>query len=212
MSEIRNGLRNFLAVPFLYDTFQLVVGAIEWRRRFATAAIVPALVEGDAVLDVGCGTGELLQWLPSYVEYHGFDRNESYIATAKRRFSKRNANFYCADVGANTGHTNENARRYNAIFAIGLLHHLDDAEAKALLDLCARLLLPGGRVFLLDPVYVSGQSFASKYIVSMDRGQNVRSEMDYVSLCASSFVRVQHAVELWPLRIPYSGITAVCNM
>ena len=60
------------------------------RRRLLRRAY-----QGDAdyltmrrmpVIDIGCGPGHILQYLPEGTDYNGFDIDETYIAYAKRSF------------------------------------------------------------------------------------------------------------------------------
>ena len=46
-----------------------------WGGMFVAAALM---------FTVGCGTGELVQYLPEGVEYLGFDPNEAYLRVARR--------------------------------------------------------------------------------------------------------------------------------
>jgi trans-aconitate methyltransferase len=49
------------------------------------------------VVDVGCGTGEILDFLPAGIHYHGFDLDPNYIAAAREKYSDR-GRFECADI------------------------------------------------------------------------------------------------------------------
>jgi len=43
-------------------------------------------VEGNSVLDLGCGTGLLRKFLPASIDYIGIDLNETFLAYAARKF------------------------------------------------------------------------------------------------------------------------------
>jgi SAM-dependent methyltransferase len=75
------------------------------------------------VLDVGCGNGRLLPELSGIkVYYTGLDFSEVLIEKARKRFPKRR--FLVRDV------TNakdwENLGKYDAVFCLGVLHHIPD--------------------------------------------------------------------------------------
>ncbi len=209
MAEIKSGVRSLLAHPMVYDSFQYMVGAYAWRKRVVREFILPILRPTTKLLDIGCGTCEILKLLPDDVEYHGFDYNEAYIAQAKKRFAHRNATFECRSVGSET---TEQDVRYDIVLAFGLVHHLDDHEVKSLVGNVKNLLTPTGKLFLLDPVYCENQSSWSRFVVSTDRGRNVRTSDQYMNLYRHTFPHVEAFLDHSPLRIPYTGITVACSI
>ena len=44
---------------------------------------------GHRVLDIGCGSGDVLQLMPSTVAYVGVDASKAYIEAARKRFWHR---------------------------------------------------------------------------------------------------------------------------
>lgn len=208
MAEIRSGVRHLLAHPLVYDAFQYLVGAYAWRKRFVRDFVEPVLIEGDRVIDIGCGTGDILQYLPHHVSYVGFDRNEAYIEAARRRFPDRDASFECESVGP--GSSSRHAK-FGVALATGLMHHLSDAEAATLLQAASDSLKETGKLFLLDPVYTEGQSRLARYVVSKDRGQNVRSVDHSVDLCKQVFENVEVDIDMSPILIPYTGMVITCS-
>ena len=75
--ERNSGLRRWLKVPFLYNLFQDAIGGNALRRKFIQSHV--RAKAGDKVIDIGCGPGQILPWLPK-VEYVGLNVNRSYIA------------------------------------------------------------------------------------------------------------------------------------
>lgn len=208
MAEIRNGLRHFLARPKLYDGFQHLVGAYSWRRKVINDLVAPILTVGDRFIDIGCGTGDILQCLPHDVSYFGFDRNPAYIEAARSRFFDRDARFECESVGQESS---ENYPKFDVAIAFGLMHHLDDADVIKLLQTARNVLTEEGVLFLLDPVFVSSQSKLARFIVSKDRGQNVRTLDGYRELCKRVFSCVEYRIDMRPMLIPYTGIVITCS-
>jgi len=62
-----NGLRAVLPSPQVYDLLQNLLGADGLRRENARQSIRPA--PGARVLDIGCGTGTILKFLPLETDY-----------------------------------------------------------------------------------------------------------------------------------------------
>ena len=208
VSEIRNGFRHLLALSTFYDSFQHAVGAYKWRQRVIENHITPLCNETTRILDIGCGTGEILDYIPSQAQYFGFDRNQDYISSAKSRFANRNAEFVCKDVNKNSISKHGN---FDIALAIGILHHLDDMIAEELFETAYNSLNEGGMFLALDPVYTQNQSAAAKYIVGKDRGQAVRTDAAYLKLAEKHFKSTKVLIDERPLRIPYTGIVMICS-
>ena len=203
MAEVRNGFLHLLAKPRVYDAFQSLVGAYAWRERAIRSSCAGRLAAGAVVVDVGCGTAKILDYLPNGIQYIGLDRNEQYLESARQRFSERDARFLCEDLGAGDV---LGGIRADAVLAIGLLHHLNDEECRQLIDSAARVLRDDGFMMTLDPVYCGEQSKLARAVVSRDRGRSVRTVKGYESLLHSCFRKVTSTVDLSPIRIPYTGV------
>jgi len=206
MAEIRSGILNLLARPWVYDSFQTLVGANAWRERVVREMVSPKLPRGAMVVDVGCGTGWVLNYLPADVQYAGIDRNPAYIAEARERFAHRAAEFHCEDI---SGRKDSFRTGADVVLAIGLLHHLNDQECGQLVLAAARILKPEGFLLTLDPLYCDDQSAIARAIIRRDRGRNIRTAGGYRDLLSIGFPRVDVLIERSPLRIPYTGV--VCS-
>jgi SAM-dependent methyltransferase len=194
--------RSLLGVPALFRTFKRVIvrtGADELVRRH----IRPR--PGARVLDVGCGLGDIVADLPA-VDYEGFDIDPDYIASARRRHGTR-GRFHCADVTRADVATGSR----DLVLAIGVLHHLDDGEARALVELASRALAPGGRLVTFDGCYVPDQSRIARYLLASDRGRHVRDQAGYVRLVRERFAEVDVALYHDWLRVPYTHIIMECS-
>ncbi|QIL81645.1 class I SAM-dependent methyltransferase [Diaphorobacter sp. HDW4A] len=207
-AEIRKGLRHLLSFSMVYDSFQHVVGAYKWRERVVSNHIAPLCSDSTRILDIGCGTGEILEYIPQRASYVGFDRNDEYISTASKRFSNRNARFICEDVNKNTMSKHG---CFDIVLAIGILHHLDDNVADELFETAHYALKNNGVFLALDPVYTKNQSSAAKFVVSKDRGQAVRTDEEYLRLAKKRFNSTSAVIDDKPLRIPYTGIVMTCR-
>lgn len=196
MTQITHGLRAILSSPSVYNLFQKIMGAHRSRLEFSRNYIKAQ--SGQRILDIGCGTAEILDYLPK-VDYHGFDISKEYIASAKAKYGTR-GDFNCSLF---TPKEIDRRAKFDIVLAIGVLHHLDDNDARQMFSLAYDVLKDGGRFITIDPSYSAEQNFLSRYLVSLDRGQNVRDQAGYFKLVPELFsvinVKIKHRI--W---IPYT--------
>lgn len=204
MSHINKGIRKILEVPLVYNAFQTLHGGnakrkVHFKKHFSDKSI-------KTLLDIGCGTGVLLEHLDQSIEYHGVDMEESYIQHAREKYKNRGS-FYTQRVGQDI---NENWINYfDAINAHGLIHHLNDEDIGILLNGAKNYLSPKGKIVTIDAVYYDGQSRFSKWIVSKDRGQNVKTIEQYTELAKRYFTNVETELIKNHNRLKYSVLVMV---
>jgi SAM-dependent methyltransferase len=197
----RRGLWSALSDPRLYDAFQTLIGTRRWLRKFARNTIRAR--SGDRLLDIGCGPGALLRYLPA-TSYIGFDRSESYIQRARLQFGSLGT-FICDDVRHFSQYKFE---QVDIAVAIGLLHHIDDEVALEMFRAIAAILKPDGRLVTADPCFHADQTALQRLVVKSDRGAHVRPYGRYLELCQSVFPDAQAKFQSGYLPFPYS----VCVM
>lgn len=200
MAQITQGFRSILSFPWVYNLWSYLLGAAEARADFIKTYL--KISEGDKVLDIGCGTGAMFEALPPGINYTGFDLSESYIQQAIEKHGD-SARFVHASVGESPDLPEG---EFDVALATGVLHHLDDSEAVELFRLAAKSLRPGGRLITSDPVFIEGQSRVAKFIISRDRGQNVRRKEEYLELAETVFDSVDVDIRHDRIRIPYTHI------
>jgi len=188
-----------------YDLFQWAVGAHRFRRLVAKQYICSQV--GEHILDVGCGTAEILQFLPG-VNYTGIDPNQRYIQSARSRYAGRHVTFRCASVS--DLHSGQ-LLRFQKALALSMLHHLDDAEAQHLCRLLVELMQPGGQFIAIDPCLTESQSRIARFIINSDRGSYVRSSEEYRALVQPFFSHVQSEIRQDLLHIPYTHHIMICK-
>jgi len=198
-------LLDFLKVPFLYNLFQDCIGGNALRQRFIKNHV--RAKAGDKLIDMGCGPAQILPWLPA-VEYLGFDFSQTYIASAKRKYPGKGT-FVVGDT--KTVWDDPRFRDADIVTALGILHHLDDEEAAHCLRFAYHVLKKGGRFVSFDACWVPNQGRLSRYIMSKDRGQNVRTEKAYRYLAEHVFQNVTSLVDMKPMRIPYVVVVLECE-
>jgi len=205
MAEVTTGMRSVLSLPWVYNLWSQLIGAPAARQNYVEQYLNPK--EGDQVLDIGCGPGKMFEALPGWISYTGFDLSESYIDQAVSKYGSA-ASFVHGKVGAAPELPVD---AFDIAIATGVLHHLGDDEAVQLFKLAWNCLKPGGKLVTTDPVYGEGQSPAARFIISLDRGQNVRKRQGYVSIAESVFECVDVDIRHDRIRIPYTHILMTCT-
>jgi len=199
------GPQGWLKSPLLYNLLQDAIGGNALRRRFIRHHV--RAKPGDKVIDIGCGPAQILPWLPE-VDYLGLDINPACIASAKRTHAGRGT-----FVVGNTASLWDDSRFRDAdvVIGLGILHHLEDKEAEHCIRFAHRALKQGGRFVSLEACWVPNQGFLSRYIMSKDRGQYVRTEQMYRRLAGDVFQKVDAWVDTKPMRIPYVIVILECQ-
>ena len=197
-------IRSILGDARIYSCFADFLGG-DARSIYAREYI--RATERSRILDIGCGPGDILEYLPAGADYTGFDSSADYIASAQARFGNR-GKFFCANVGPELA---GRIQAFDIVLANGALHHLDDAQAVGLFELAHAALKSGGRLVTLDGCYVEGQSWIERFLLSKDRGTFVRTEQEYRSLADRVFPTVVSNIRRDLMRIPYTHVIMECR-
>jgi len=198
-SERLTGFRRVFSIPAAYQWAQNLIGAERFRRTLIDEIL--GVRPGERILDIGCGTADIVEHLPE-VDYVGFDHSDDYVQAARDRVGGR-ARFITGR--ADSAELSDLSERSLAM-AIGVLHHLGDDQVGEALELAARVLGPTGRFVSIDPTFAPDQHPIGRWLASRDRGQHVRTPDATAALVATVFpspvVTVRHDL----LRVPYSHV------
>jgi cyclopropane fatty-acyl-phospholipid synthase-like methyltransferase len=195
-------LRSILAIPAAYQLWWNVVGGPAVAKVLVNEYIQPAV--GARILEIGCGPGTIVSYLPPS-DYLGFDLSPEYIKLAQRRFPK--ARFVCERVSE---FSLANEQSFDVVLALGIVHHLEDAEARQLFQIAYDALTPGGKLITQDGVWTDDQSPAARWLLARDRGEHIRSEREYLGIASQVFSDVKPSIRHDLLRIPYTHLILEC--
>ncbi len=152
----------------------------------------PVLHPGTRLLDLGCGTGQF-RGRAGAARYVGVDLEPAYLRWA---VAHRGPTFARMD-GRALGFP---AAAFDAALVVGLLHHLEDGEAAAVVAELARVLAPGAPALVMEDVPPPTRwNVPGRLMHALDRGDHIRAEDGYRALFAPAFA-VERA---YPMR---SGI------
>ena len=144
------GMGKHYLLPF-YEVVHRVSGLGRVHGRMAAAA---GLRPGQRVLDVGCGTGNLLRTIGKQhpgVELAGVDPDLKMLARAESKLRRAGLR-----VRLDRGFAQEldfPDDSFDAVFSSLMLHHLDTSSKDEMLREVHRVLRPGGVLVLADAVF-----------------------------------------------------------
>ena len=173
---------RILGHPFVYDRIRpLVVGGIDLAPLYNALQAT----DDDVILDVGCGTGNALNYLHRFRQYWGFDIDDVAVSHARRTFANRTgAVFRTKLLDANDLRTLDPT----CVVMGGLLHHLATPDVMALLGMLRRSLNLR-RAVTQDIVYLPGKP-VSNFFARLDRGRHCRSRDGYETLAKDAGFRL----------------------
>jgi SAM-dependent methyltransferase len=178
--------RRVLGHPFVYNHLRpLVVGGIDLSGVYDR--VQPN--EKSVILDIGCGTGDALRYLKCFRRYVGMDPDDVAIRFAREKYAAPNIDFHGKRC------TSDDVRSLEPTHVVmaGLLHHLTDEEALALLEVVTDS--PAlDRVITQDIVFLRGE-LVNNLLARLDRGRYCRDPDGYERLVERSRLqRVESAI------------------
>ena len=118
----------------------------------------PRVAPGDTMLDLGCGTGQmLLRYASRFRHAVGVDHSPEMLAIARRRVPAV-VQGRCALVESEFfGFLAASRERFSLISCVGCLHHLPLEALTAFFSAVRRHLQQGGQLLLAEPVDTEGR-------------------------------------------------------
>ena len=131
--------------------------------------------ENQTVLDVACGPGAFSGLFGADV-YVGVDINQRYIEYAQRRYR---GTFHVMDAR----YIEFSDDSFDGVLVYGLLHHLNDDDAREVLKGIARVLKPSGRALIIEDIpSESHLNVVGHLLHRIENGHFIRSAEEYRTL------------------------------
>jgi 2-polyprenyl-3-methyl-5-hydroxy-6-metoxy-1,4-benzoquinol methylase len=152
-----------------------------WLRRQRQAALAPYL--RGAVLDIGCGLGELARLLPPGQPYVGVDRRPDWVERLRREWPQHE--FHVRDIEQQDL---ELERRFDTIVMAAVIEHLRRPER--VLRQLPGCLEPGGRLLITTPsplgnaLHAAGARLGLVYLAAADEHVRIYTALSVQPLLA----------------------------
>jgi SAM-dependent methyltransferase len=183
--------QKVMGIPFVYNNVRpLLLGGLDLSPFYEEVQAT----ESDTILDIGCGTGNALDYLRDFASYTGFDTDKVAIEAARRTpQALQNVTFHECECTA----ADVQSIRPTQVILCGVLHHLPDEVAVDLMRAAAAS--PRFKsMFTLDVVYLPGARYAlSNVLAAFDRGKYVRKPEGYERLMTAAGLRGVKTTLLW---------------
>ncbi len=196
-------LRKILDLPSVYAKFQEVIAKNDYRKWMLNQYI--GTTENKRILDLGCGTADILDYFDNAKQYVGIDINEKYITDNRKRFANRKeCSFFCGDLNA---YLEKEDQSFDLVLMMGVMHHISDEEVEKTMISVKRIISEGGVFVSDDCCYTKGMSIIARLLCMMDRGRYVRYADEYVRMQNKYWNNVKYDICTDTLRfLPYSLI------
>lgn len=195
-------LRKILDYPLFYRVFENIVIKRNGRAEFVKRYI--SNVTGKRILDLGCGTADILACIENELCYVGIDNNSRYIAENREKYEKRsNVKFYHTDLNQ---YAAKCKKKYDLVLMMGVMHHISDDEVDKAMENIKKLLDAGGEFVSLDPCYTEHMNPIAWILCRLDRGKYVRTKAEWIELMSRHWKNIWHEERKDTLILPYSVI------
>ena len=202
MSQKTNKFYRILSYPTIYSIFQKLMKGDKIRKKILKTNVVK---KNPIVLDIGCGLGDSLEYIDSPV-YFGYDISQDYINYAKKKYGKKGF-FFCRNF---TKKEIKKLPKFDYVLLMGILHHLKNDQILDLLKILKKILKKKGSIITLDPLYVKNQNFFAKFLISHDRGKNIKTKNEYLKILKLFFKNSMSKTYNQSF-IPYTWFTMNCK-
>ena len=139
ITKILKKISNIFNFRSAYDALQNLLGAYNFMNFVVSKYVNPFLSENDVIVDVGAGSSKLYEFIRENITYISIEPNENYTQYAAKKFGA--ANFKILNGGYEAL---KELRDYNLVIIFGVIHHMDDKNAKRMLDYAVKNLKKNG--------------------------------------------------------------------
>ncbi len=202
-AEARSSWIDFWNSQAEFDPMMEIAADYFHRRAGELVGFGP----GDAVLDIGCGPGDLIALLAGTVgEIHGVDTSVSMIGRCRQRFQGRtDLHFHLLDPHAYTDLSFLGAARFTRIVCLSVVqYYRRHSELNDLIGSVRRIAAPGARFLIADiPTHPSPLADAAGLLRAAAGGRFLHQATRFlVASCFSRYRRLRRSTGLLCFPLP----------
>ena len=166
--------------PSIFNKIRnMLIGGKHKFNIEAYSAINPSL--NETILELGCGTGELSEFVILNSDYLGLDNSQRFLNKARLKYP--NKNFINMDVKDILSLQKE----FNKTIIVNFLHHFEDREVISILNNVKSITK--NKVIIIDAIRPINK--ISNLLVRLDRGDYIRTAEDQLNLIGLIF-KIEH--------------------
>ncbi len=183
-------IKFLMEQPILYKFVQetLAGGGHGIIKKFLIKQIPKS---AGTILDQGCGTGEYALLFGE--RYTGLDNSHKDIEFARKRYPGKFI------VGSAAKMDNLKSDSFDAVFAVGLYHHLTDSQFKKASSEAYRVTKKGGKLIIIDAMMPRNPLNLSGLILrKLDRGAHVRNYNETLKLLPKNSKYIYQILSSFP--------------
>lgn len=167
-------------ISFIFSDFMVAVLSLD---SFVIKNILRDFIKENKpreVLDLGCGSGSLSPLFSKSI-YTGIDIDKKLIEYAKLKHP--DYNFVVGDVTS----FNLN-KKFDFIFIVGVLHHLNDMDVKKTLVCMRKCLKDSGKIVIIEAIPpIIKINIIGSFLRAIDKGKYIRYTEKYRKFISKQF-------------------------
>lgn len=199
---VKSIINSILSSPDVFNIVRrIAAGNQKNTKEFIQLNIQKYYV--TSVLDIGCGTGDFVESVPSEICYSGIDVNRRFVQFAKEKYKAMNRRFYIEDATNKSFYKN---KTFDAVLLISMLHHLSDEDIKILFPI---IKCVAKKIVIVADIIPNPPGVLRKLLVKLDQGKHIRTTSEKTKLLKKYFNVVTKKTILSHLAIQYGIVCEV---
>ena len=185
-----------------YNIYQSTIGYNGWLKRYYKTFIFPEIQKKSdiSLLDLGCGTGNIITKLPTYIHYTGIDYQRNYIDYCIKKYPQ------CTFICQNAIYDINLNRKFDIIISEALISNFDDKNIEKVFKNIIKLSNENTVIIISDLNFNKNNSKIENFLLKHERGNILRGREEYVKIL-SKYFKIKTIEEMDNIyRIPYKKI------
>lgn len=200
-------MKQLLKYHFFYNLYQNLIGCRGFLKRYVDTYIMQKITrDGMNILDLGCGTANIVEFLPKNINYTGIDASGNYIYYDSKKYPKYT--FLCRNLKEDVNLD----KKYDIIISEALLASLTDENAEVFFNTIKKHATRDCKIVISDMNYSKTTHNLESILFKSERGTNLREREDYIKLLSKHFNIDNISVISKIYRIPYSKLVFECSI